>query len=82
MNDTIRVLMKRDDLSESEATERFNEVKGMILTELEHGISYSGVEDILASELGLEMDYLFDFIYRVKVIAIQCESCRASTHQV
>lgn len=62
MNDTIRVLMKRDDLSESEATERFNEVKGMILTELEHGISYSGVEDILASELGLEMDYLFDFI--------------------
>ena len=62
MNDTIRVLMKRDDLSESEATERFNEVKCMILTELEHGTSYSGVEDILASELGLEMDYLFDFI--------------------
>lgn len=62
MNDTIRVLMKRDDLSESEATERFNEVKGMILTELECGTSYSGVEDILASELGLEMDYLFDFI--------------------
>ena len=62
MNDTIRVLMKRDDLSESEATERFNEVTGMILTELEHGTSYSGVEDILASELGLEMDYLFDFI--------------------
>lgn len=62
MNDTIRVLMKRDDLSESEATERFNEVKGIILTELEYGTSYSGVEDILASELGLEMDYLFDFI--------------------
>ena len=62
MNDTIRVLMNRDDLSESEATERFNEVKGMILTELECGTSYSGVEDILASELGLEMDYLFDFI--------------------
>ena len=62
MNDTIRVLMKRDDLSESEATERFNEVKDMILTELEYGASYSGVEDTLASELGLEMDYLFDFI--------------------
>ena len=62
MNDTIRVLMNRDDLSEAEATERFNEVKGMILTELEYGASYSGVEDILASELGLEMDYLFDFI--------------------
>ena len=62
MNDTIRVLMKRDDLSESEATERFNEVKGMVLTELECGASYSDVEDILASELCLEMDYLFDFI--------------------
>lgn len=62
MNDTIRVLMNRDDLSEAEATERFNEVKGMVLTELECGTSYSGVEDILANELGLEMDYLFDFI--------------------
>ena len=62
MNDTIKVLMNRDDLSEAEATERFNEVKDMVLTELEYGTSYSGVEDILASELGLEMDYLFDFI--------------------
>ena len=70
MNDTIRVLMKRDDLSESEATERFNEVKGMILTELEHGTSYRGVEDILASELGLEIDYLFDFLLGLYFIAI------------
>lgn len=62
MNDTIKVLMNRDDLSEAEATKRFNEVKCMVLTELECGTSYSGVEDILASELGLEMDYLFDFI--------------------
>lgn len=60
MNETIRVLMRRDDLSEAEATERFNEVKGIIHNESD--MTYGTIEEILADELGLEMDYVWDFI--------------------
>lgn len=60
MNDTIKVLMRRDGLSEAEATERFNEVKDMIQNE--SNLTYDTTEEILAYELGLEMDYIWDFI--------------------
>lgn len=60
MNDTIKVLMRRDGLSEAEATERFNEVKDMIQNE--SNLTYDTIEEILAYELGLEMDYIWDFI--------------------
>ena len=60
-NETIRVLMRRDNLSEYEATERFNEVKDIIMNESD--MSYCDVEDILMYELGLEMDYILDFLY-------------------
>lgn len=60
MNDTIKVLMRRDGLSEAEATERFNEVKDMIQNE--SNLTYDAPEEILAYELGLEMDYIWDFI--------------------
>ena len=59
-NETIRVLMRRDNLSEYEATERFNEVKDIIMNESD--MSYCDVEDILMCELGLEMDYILDFL--------------------
>lgn len=59
MNQTIEVLMRRDGLSEEEATELFEEVQEMIQ---ESDMSHETVEDILACELGLEMDYIFDFI--------------------
>lgn len=60
MNDTIKVLMRRDGLSEAEATERLNEVKDMIQNE--SNLTYDTAEEILAYELGLEMDYIWDFI--------------------
>lgn len=60
MNDTVRVLMERDGLTEEQALQRFNEVKYMIYNE--SGWSCEVVEDILACELGLEMDYIMDFI--------------------
>ena len=60
MNDTIKALMRRDGLSEAEATERFNEVKDMIQNE--SNLTYDTIEEILAYELGLEMDYIWDFI--------------------
>lgn len=52
--------MRRDGLSEAEATERFNEVKDMIQNE--SNLTYDTIEEILAYELGLEMDYIWDFI--------------------
>ena len=60
MNQVIEILMRRDGLSKEEATERFNEVHEMVSNAL--GNAQETVEDILAEELGLEMDYIFDFI--------------------
>ena len=59
MNETIRTLMSRDGISEEEATEMFNNTLEMIESS---SYSYDEVEDILACELGLEMDYIHDFI--------------------
>ena len=56
-NEVVRILMERDGMSKAEAQERFEEVSEM-LAEADPW----DVEDILADELGLEMDYLFDFI--------------------
>lgn len=56
MNQIIKILMNRDDLTKEEATDLYNEVKEMI--EEDPMIA----EEILISELGLEMDYIFDFI--------------------
>ena len=56
-NEVVRILMERDGMNEAEAKERFEEVGDLL--------AYADpwdVEDILADELGLEMDYLFDFI--------------------
>jgi len=49
--------MKRDDLTREEAEERLREVRD-ILAEADPWEA----EDILADELGLEMDYIFDII--------------------
>ena len=56
-NEVIRILMKRDDLTEEEARERVEEVREM-LSEADPWEA----EDILADELGLEMDYIFDIL--------------------
>ena len=56
-NEVIRILMERDGMTEKEVCERYEEVAEML--------AYADpweVEDILADELGLEMDYIFDFI--------------------
>jgi hypothetical protein len=56
-NEVVRILMERDGLTPEEAQERLEEVREM-LSEADPW----EVEDILADELGLEMDYIFDFI--------------------
>lgn len=56
MNRVVRILMERDDMTEKEATNILEEVRLMILDDLEMA------EDIVLDELGLEMDYIFDII--------------------
>lgn len=56
-NTIIPILMERDGLSKEEATERVEEVSEMIAD-----ADPWDIEDILADELGLEMDYIFDIL--------------------
>lgn len=58
-NKVVDILMKRDGLSRTEAQERFNEVRDMIQ---ECNFDTVETEDILIEELGLEMDYIFEFL--------------------
>ena len=58
-NKVVDILMKRDDMSRTEAQERFNEVWDMIQ---ECNFDPVETEDILIEELGLEMDYIFEFL--------------------
>lgn len=61
MEKIIEILMERDSLSREEAASLIDEVKGMIDEALVTG-NYTEVEEIVASELGLEMDYIMDLI--------------------
>lgn len=58
-NKVVDILMKRDGLSHTEAQEQFNEVREMIQ---ECNFDPVETEDILIEELGLEMDYIFEFL--------------------
>lgn len=57
----IRLLMKRDGIGEAEARRMYNDTRSEIREALS-GTSCIDPEDVLASELGLEPDYIFDFI--------------------
>lgn len=59
MSKVVEILMKRDGLSRTEAQEQFNEVREMIQ---ECNFDPFETEDILIEELGLEMDYIFEFL--------------------
>ena len=58
-SEVVEILMKRDGLSRTEAQEQFNEVREMIQ---ECNFDPVETEDILIEELGLEMDYIFEFL--------------------
>ena len=55
----IRVLMERDGLTKEEAEERVDEVREMF-----EDCEYDSTECelIMAEELGLELDYVFDLL--------------------
>lgn len=61
MNEIIEILMNRDGVSYEEAKEMYLNCKA----ELEDAIMGTSIldpEEVLMSELGLEMDYIFCFI--------------------
>jgi len=59
MNEIIKILMERDDLTKEEATQVFNEGRDRILENI--GDPFE-VEEIMMEEFGLEMDYIMDII--------------------
>lgn len=57
-NEVIRILMERDGMSRAEAQEVLEDVREMLAD-----ADPWEAEDIIADELGLEMDYIFDILF-------------------
>ena len=61
MSRLVKVLMNRDGVTKDEAERMVNEVREEILEAVYDG-DYNEAEDIMLSELGLEMDYIYDIL--------------------
>lgn len=61
MKEIIEILMRRDGISYADAKEAYLECREAIQEAIDNGEVFE-VEEILASELGLEPDYIFNFI--------------------
>lgn len=61
MNNIIKILMKRDGMTYEEAKEAYEDTKAELMDAIE-GNSVLDPEEVLLGELGLEIDYIFDFI--------------------
>ena len=61
MDKIVKILMKRDGMTEKEAKELYQHTKSEVLDAMGEG-DYNLVEDILYCDLGLEMDYIFDMM--------------------
>lgn len=57
----INILMRRDGMTKAEAAERYREVRSEFMDAVS-GTSCLEPEEVLMEELGLEPDYIFDFI--------------------
>ena len=62
MSKVIDILMERDHMTKKEATSLFNRTKRDILACIEDG-DFDGAEDVLYMNVGLELDYIHEFIY-------------------
>lgn len=60
-NRVIRILMERDGLTYDEAEEKLEEAKSELMDAID-GTSCLSPEEVMAGELGLEMDYIFDVL--------------------
>ena len=57
----IELLMHRDGITRAEAKDRYEYAREEFHEALA-GNGYRDPEDVLAEELGIEMDYIFEFI--------------------
>ena len=57
-----QALMHRDGITASQAQRQRQEARDSIYNILEQGGSYDEVEELLADEYGLEMDYILDIL--------------------
>lgn len=62
MNRVVKILMRRDNMTEAEALDLITTTKEDIEIAMEDG-DYDLVEDIMMDDLGLEMDYIFDILW-------------------
>ena len=61
MNRVVSILMKRDGMTEAEAKELVQDTREEIQDAIACG-DYDLVDDIIAGDLGLEPDYIFDIL--------------------
>lgn len=62
VNKVVEILMRRDDMTQQEAENLLKQVREEINDVIEDD-DPAAVEDIMYTELGLEMDYIFDVLY-------------------
>lgn len=62
MYDIVAILMNRDGISREDTRSRVLECKRLLEQEAVGSGDYEAAIDIIASELGLEPDYMFDII--------------------
>ena len=60
MNKIIQILMERDGMTYEEAKEAYEETREEMLESIAEG--NLDADEILAGNLGLEMEYIFDFL--------------------
>ena len=61
MEEIIKILMRRDGVSYEEAEQMYLDCKSELMDAI-NGTSCLDPEEVLMGELGLEMDYIFNFI--------------------
>ena len=59
----VQILMERDDISEQEAQRMVDDCRQQLLSEAVPSGDSDLAEEILAEELGLELDYLMDLLF-------------------
>ena len=58
----LNILMNRDGMTQEEASDIINGVRCQAYNILDSGGSYDDIEELMYSELGLEMDYIHDIL--------------------
>ena len=61
MNKIIKILMERDGITEAEARKMYDDCYAELMDSIE-GTNALAPDEVLMSELGLEMDYIFDLL--------------------